>query len=64
MEIPKYIIVLLCTMVKVVNGLIIHVTMHMRIYAKVIFVSLLFYFVDNIIDIKIKMETKTEKKTQ
>jgi hypothetical protein len=32
--------------------MIIHVAMPNRIYVKVIFVSLLFYFVDNIIDLK------------
>ena len=48
----KITIVVLCSIITVVNGMIIHVAITVRIYAKVIFVSLLFYFVDNIIDLK------------
>jgi hypothetical protein len=52
LQLPKIIIVLLWPIVTVVNGLIIHVAIPSLIYVKVIFVSLLFYFVDNIIDSK------------
>ena len=52
MHIPKIIIVVLWPITTVVNGLIIHVASPFRIYVKVIFVSLLFHFVDNIIDLR------------
>ena len=41
-----------------------HVPVHITIYVKVIFVSLLFYFVDNIIELKNKPKTKQNKTTQ
>ena len=40
-----------------------HVTVAITIYVKVIFVSLLFYFVDNIIELKNKPNTKQNKTT-
>ena len=55
-HIPKILIVVLWTILTVVNGMIIYVAIPSLIYAKVIFVSLLFYFVDNIIDLKNKMK--------
>ena len=64
MQIPKIIIVLLWPIITVVNGMIIDVTMPVRIYVKVIFVSLLFYFVDDIIDLKNKINKQTNKQTK
>ena len=52
MQILKIEIVVLCSIAIVEHGLIIHVAITFRIYVKVIFVSLLLYFVDNIIDLK------------
>jgi uncharacterized membrane protein len=46
------------------NGMNTHVPVHITIYVKVIFVSLLFYFVDNIIELKNKPKTKQNKTTQ
>jgi hypothetical protein len=48
MQIQKIEIVVLCSIVTLVNGMIIHVAIPCRIYVKVIFVSLLFYFADGI----------------
>ena len=56
MHVPKLIIVCQCSIAVVENGLIIHAPMAFGIYVKVIFVSLLFHFVDNIIDLKNKMK--------
>jgi hypothetical protein len=52
MQILKIEIVVLCSMAIVEHGLIFDVAITFRIYVKVIFVSWLFYFVDNIIDLK------------
>ena len=50
-------------MVTMVDGMTMHVAIPFRIYVKAIFVSLLFYFIDNTIDLKNKMN-KNEKKTR
>ena len=49
MQFQKIEIVVLCSIITLVIGMIIHVAMPFRIYVKAIFVSLLFYFADNII---------------
>jgi hypothetical protein len=46
------------------NGIITHVAMPFTIYVKVIFVSLLFYFVDSIIDLKNKIKKKQTNKNK
>jgi uncharacterized membrane protein len=60
-DIPKIIIVGWCSITTMENGMNTHVPVHITIYVKVIFVSLLFYFVDNIIELKNKPKTKQNK---
>ena len=61
LQLPKLIFVLIWPIFTMVDGMIIHVAIPSLIYVKVIFVSLLFYFVDNIIDLKNKMKKKQTK---
>jgi hypothetical protein len=49
MQILKIEIVLGCSLITMENGMIVRVAIPCRIYVKAIFVSLLFYFADNII---------------
>ena len=63
-QLPKLIIVLIWHIIWVVNGVMVYVGMPSRIYVKVIFVSLLFDFVANIVDFKNKMKkNKKQNKT-
>jgi hypothetical protein len=56
MDLAKFLLVVLWPILTVVNGLIIYVAIPFRIYVKVIFVSLLFYFVDSILDLRNKIK--------